>query len=129
MLFGSLFSCWFAPGQDSIGISGGVLGLLGFMLVLGIRFKEFFPPGFAGSFLTTLCAVGVIGLLASDYIDNAAHLGGCLAGMLAGAGFVKGRNFEVPLANSPVWRWSAHIGLGLLCVAGLATGLLMVGVL
>jgi membrane associated rhomboid family serine protease len=66
----------------SVGASGGLMGWLGFLLVFESLHRRLVPrPAsrrlLAGAVLT--CFVGLIGY---RFIDNAAHLGGMLAGML-----------------------------------------------
>ncbi|MES2659261.1 MAG: rhomboid family intramembrane serine protease [Verrucomicrobiota bacterium] len=69
----------------SVGASGGLMGWLGFLLVFETLHKALVPRRArrrlaAGVFLTAL--IGVIGY---RYIDNAAHAGGLLAGMIYAA--------------------------------------------
>jgi membrane associated rhomboid family serine protease len=69
----------------SIGASGGLMGLLGFLLVFESLHGRLVPRRarrrlIAGVLLT--CLIGVIGY---RFIDNAAHAGGLLAGMLYAA--------------------------------------------
>lgn len=87
-LVGSIFSVLFEP-VDSLGASGGVFALLGFLLVFGWRYRTVLPPKFAYGFLFSIGITFVYGFLLS-HIDNAAHLGGLLAGLLIGH-FATGR--------------------------------------
>ena len=66
----------------SVGASGGLMGWLGFLMVFETLHKQLVPRRArrrlaAGVFLTAL--IGVIGY---RYIDNAAHAGGLIAGMI-----------------------------------------------
>ncbi len=66
----------------TVGASGGLMGWLGFLLVFETLHKSLVPLSArrrlaAGVFLTAL-----IGLVGYRYVDNAAHAGGLLAGML-----------------------------------------------
>jgi len=66
----------------SVGASGGLMGWLGFLLVFETLHHRLVPISarrrlLAGVFLTVL-----IGLIGYRYIDNAAHIGGLVAGML-----------------------------------------------
>jgi len=72
-------------GATSVGASGGLMGWLGFLIVFETLHGRLVPrPArrrlFAGVLLTAL-----IGLLGYRFIDNAAHLGGLLAGMIYAA--------------------------------------------
>ncbi len=69
----------------SVGASGGLMGWLGFLLVFETLHKPLVPRRArrrlaAGVFLTAL-----IGIIGYRFIDNAAHAGGLLAGMLYAA--------------------------------------------
>lgn len=88
-LCGSVFSLLLMPNATSVGASGGLMGLVGFLAVLGYRRKEILPPGFFKSILMNICFMGVIGLVGFAIIDNAAHLGGLLAGAVCGMVFIK----------------------------------------
>ena len=68
----------------SIGASGGIMGLFGFIAVMGIRMKSYLPPKFMKSILVNISAIAVIGLIGYRFIDNAAHAGGLITGALLG---------------------------------------------
>jgi membrane associated rhomboid family serine protease len=72
-----------------VGASGGLMGLVGFLAVLGYRRKEILPSGFFKSILISICFMGVIGLVGFAVIDNAAHLGGLVAGVVFGLVLIK----------------------------------------
>lgn len=88
-LCGSVFSLLLMPNTTSVGASGGIMGLVGFLAVLGYRRKEMLPSSFFKSILMSICFMGVIGLVGFAVIDNAAHLGGLLAGAACGIVSIK----------------------------------------
>ncbi|PCJ62022.1 MAG: hypothetical protein COA79_04875 [Planctomycetota bacterium] len=77
---GSLASCFFSPFANSVGASGGILGLLGFLLGCSIKFRNFIPKDFFWAFLNPAMYIIIMGFAAKDVIDNAAHAGGFFMG-------------------------------------------------
>jgi rhomboid protease GluP len=73
----------------SAGASGALFGLVGVLFVFGIKYRRELPEGFKRAFGTGMLPVIminlVIGFLGSRFIDNAAHLGGLIAGCALGA--------------------------------------------
>ena len=82
-LAGSLFSLVLLP-ATSVGSSGGIMGLLGFLLALGYMRRGVLPGGIVRSLLSGVGTIFVVGLVGFMIIDNAAHLGGLLCGALLG---------------------------------------------
>ena len=86
----------------SAGASGALFGLMGVLFVFGIKFSRELPEGLKRAFGTGLLpTLGInlfIGYVARQYIDNAAHLGGLVAGM--GLGLAVG--YKRPGARGPV---------------------------
>jgi MYXO-CTERM domain-containing protein len=112
MLCGSVASVVFLPHKSSVGASGGIVGLLGFLAVLGHRRRRVLPEGFARSLLKGVVWLGLMGYIARDFIDNAAHGGGLVAGALLGLALVPAADGRLPLANPPRLR-----RLGAVCLA------------
>src|SRR5205085_5035586 len=69
----------------SVGASGALFGLIGVLFVFGIKFRHELPEGFKRAFgtgmLPTILLNIVIGYMV-PVIDNAAHMGGLVAGAL-----------------------------------------------
>ena len=69
----------------SAGASGALFGLIGVLFVFGIKFRHELPEGFKRAFGTGMIPTILINLFIGytiPFIDNAAHLGGFLAGAL-----------------------------------------------
>lgn len=81
---GSLFSLYLMPDTNSIGASGGIMGLLGFLIILGWRNRRELPPRFLNDFISIVAWTLLAGVAAWGLIDNAAHVGGFLVGCLIG---------------------------------------------
>lgn len=123
-LAGGLASWWWAPTTPSIGASGAIMGLAGFLVVLGARQRGVMPQrDFANAVLMCLLNSGVYGLVVAR-IDSAAHVGGALAGALI-AWIVVPRVIE-PFAidDAPALPARALGWAGALAVAGIAAGAL-----
>ncbi|WP_193213505.1 rhomboid family intramembrane serine protease [Luteolibacter marinus] len=69
----------------SIGASGGLMGLLGFLLVFETLHRSLVPQSSRLRLLAGVVLTGVIGFVFRHFIDNAAHIGGLLAGMVYAA--------------------------------------------
>ena len=95
-ILGSIFSLFFMPSQTSVGASGGIMGLIGFILIISIKFNEIIPRNLIKSMLNTIILVAIIGISASDIIDNAAHGGGLIGGIIIGLLLIKKRNNMIP---------------------------------
>lgn len=95
---GSLLS-WAASAQTSVGASGGILAVLSFLLVMGWRCRDQLPPDFGGALARSVGMIVLLGLLAWDAIDNAAHLGGAIASATVAFGVLRPQT-ALPLADS-----------------------------
>lgn len=79
-----------------MGASGGIMGLIGFMLVLAIRLRGVLPKQLMESMLEVIVIITLYGAFLWNIIDNAAHAGGLLGGILVGLIFIKRQDAEVP---------------------------------
>lgn len=81
VVLGSLASLEFSPAAASVGASGGILGCLGFLLVAAWKFRGIIPGYLGSSLIQTILVLAIFGLVGNEFIDNAAHAGGLLAGI------------------------------------------------
>jgi membrane associated rhomboid family serine protease len=113
-LSGSLWSLVLLPNTTSVGASGGIMGLLGFVLVLGWRHRQSFPHAIRRSLLISVAYIIVAGLLASQAIDNPAHVGGLIAGVILGMVFTRHHHVRIPDQVSPLVSFSSIIASGII---------------
>lgn len=70
--------------EPSVGASGALFGLVGVLFVFGLKYRRELPEGFKRAFgagmLPVILLNVAIGFLLRGVIDNAAHMGGLLAG-------------------------------------------------
>ncbi len=78
---GGLATFYWIPHKIAVGASGGLLGLLGFMLVFETLHRGLVPKPARRRLLAGVLLMVVIGFIGMSFIDNAAHAGGLLAGM------------------------------------------------
>jgi membrane associated rhomboid family serine protease len=104
----------------SAGASGALFGLIGVLFVFGLKFRHELPEGFKRAFgvgmLPTIFINLFIGFIARGYIDNAAHLGG----LLAGAALALLVGYKRPGARGKVtifWHILQVCALALVCVS------------
>lgn len=97
-LAGGAASLALPPDVASVGASGGLMGMFGFLLVMAYRRKRHLPEGFLRGLLINIALIGLVGAVAYQFIDNAAHGGGLLAGLLIGIAAVPG--------DERVWQWT-----------------------
>jgi membrane associated rhomboid family serine protease len=69
----------------SVGASGGLMGWLGFLLVFETLHQRLVPRRARRRLAAGVALTALIGLIGYRFIDNAAHAGGLLAGMLYAA--------------------------------------------
>lgn len=81
---GGIFSLVAMPDATSVGASGGIMGLIGYLAIYGSRRRSQLPPGFMRSMLINIGFVAAFGLVAYQVVDNFAHLGGLLVGVIYG---------------------------------------------
>ena len=81
---GSLCSLYFLPEGNSVGASGGIMGLFGYLAVYAFRRKRQLPPDFLKRILINIGFIAAFGLIAYQIIDNFAHLGGFIVGAIYG---------------------------------------------
>lgn len=84
ILTGSVASQFLNPSVFSVGASGGILGILGFIAVLAMRSPRLLPPEIMKWILMMILGVVVMGALAPGLIDNAGHAGGFIGGAILG---------------------------------------------
>lgn len=115
---GNFASCVFLPHGTSIGASGGILGLAGFLYALSRRRPTEVPAGYGPAARTTMVLTGVIGVIGYRFIDNAAHAGGALAGFLVGW-------LTVPRELPPLERSSEHHDDRVVAILGVAASVVL----
>lgn len=94
-LLGSAASVWWNPSVNSVGASGALFGVLGATFVFMLDRRNGVPVVVMKTHAASLAVFIVYGIangLTSSNIDNAAHLGGLVAGVVAGLMFTRGRS-------------------------------------
>ena len=81
---GSVFSVFLYPNTTSIGASGGIMGLLGFITIAAYFDRTRYSPKYFRHMIEAIVSTGLLGLFGFAFIDNAAHLGGLVGGLLLG---------------------------------------------
>jgi membrane associated rhomboid family serine protease len=103
----------------SAGASGALFGLIGVLFVFGIKFRHELPEGFKRAFGTGMIPTILINLFIGytiPYIDNAAHLGGFVAGALL-ALFVGYKRPGQRASVAVLWHVLQFVSLALVVVA------------
>ena len=85
MLSGGIASAYGLPTQAMVGASGGVMGLLGFLLVFERLHGRLVPKPASRRLSAALIFTFIIGFAGYSIIDNWAHGGGLVAGMVYAA--------------------------------------------
>ncbi len=120
-LAGGVASVVFLPDAASVGASGGLMGYLGFLAVLGMRRKAELPREYVKSIVFSLVMIAAVGIAVWNRIDNAAHAGGLLAGMVFGALRIP-REGPFPLASGPILRAVGALSVAVLAASAVGTG-------
>jgi MYXO-CTERM domain-containing protein len=107
--------------MDSVGSSGGLMGLFGFLGVMGWRRRHLMPPGFVRAVLVDVAVIAAMGVVGYQFIDNAAHAGGLAAGVLLGLLMVPTRG-TTPYWEPPRYiRRAGGVSLAILLLAAAGT--------
>lgn len=119
-LLGSAASLWWNPSVNSVGASGALFGVLGASLVFMLDRRNGVPMGVMKVHAISLSVFVVYGIangLAQTNIDNAAHLGGLLGGLLVGFALSRPLGSIAPM---PLARAAAGIAICTAAIVGLA---------
>ena len=81
---GGVLSLALAPTGISVGASGGIVGLIGYLAVYAFRRREFISPAFRKNLLVNIGFILVFGLVLYQTIDNFGHIGGLITGAVYG---------------------------------------------
>lgn len=92
-IVGNLLSLVLYPNVTSIGASGGIMGLLGWILALAFQLRRIIPQEFLKSLFLSVFFIAILGVICFDFIDNAGHFGGLAAGFLLG--YIQIRNSDL----------------------------------
>lgn len=84
-LGGSFLSVVTPPDVPSIGASGGIVGVIGFLFLFSRRRNELFPEGFRAATAAVFIGLITMGFINFWFIDNAGHAGGALTGIVLAA--------------------------------------------
>lgn len=92
-LGGSVVSYLFKPNSISVGASGAIFGLLGAMLIFGLKERDKIGKQYMKNILETIGLNVIIGITIPN-IDNFAHLGGLILGAITSFILFKKKNFK-----------------------------------
>ena len=123
-LGGSVFS-WCLLDATSIGASGGLMGMFGFLLAMGWQRRTVLPPDFFRNLVRGLGLMTLIGIVAWEIIDNAAHAGGLLTGAVFGWLVFRRADASLPLKPSKWLNLGGMVADGLFLAVALLTVYLM----
>ena len=124
-LAASAASYGWSGAEASVGASGGILGLFGFLAVMARRRRELMPAGFGRAIVTDIFVIAAIGVLGYGHVDNWAHAGGFVSGAFLGWLMIP-RGGRTPYWEpSPAIRILGDVALGLTLLAAIGTALVL----
>ena len=101
---GGLLSLYFRPENPSVGASGGIVGLLGYVTVYAFRRKRFISREFRKSLLINIGFLFVFGVVLFNVVDNYGHLGGLITGAVYGLIQIPSDEYVDPREARPITK-------------------------
>ena len=98
---GGLLSLYFLPDTVSVGASGGIVGLLGYITIYAFRRRRFISREFRKGLLINIGSLAVFGLILFNVVDNYGHLGGLITGAVYGLIQIPSNEYTDPRKASP----------------------------
>jgi membrane associated rhomboid family serine protease len=77
---GSVLTLLLNPVGISIGASGGIVGIIGFLAVYSFKRRQFISPEFRRNLIFNIGFILLYGFILSGIVDNYAHIGGLVTG-------------------------------------------------
>jgi membrane associated rhomboid family serine protease len=123
---GGLLSLYFLPDTISVGASGGIVGLLGYITVYAFRRRRFISAEFRKSLLINIGFLAVFGLVLFNVVDNYGHLGGLITGVVYGLLQIPSNEYVDPREARPITKIAGIIALAVFVMTCLVSILLIV---
>lgn len=79
---GAILSLILNPTGISVGASGGIVGIVGYLVVYSFKRREFISAAFRRGLLINIGIVLFYGFVLANSVDNFAHIGGLVAGAI-----------------------------------------------
>lgn len=127
VIVGAIFSLFLLPDAPSVGASGGIMGIIGYAAMLGYRRKWQMPPDFLKNMLINIGFIAAFGIVAYEFVDNFAHLGGLLTGVVYGFLQIPKSLEKDPRKVSAVADFFGMIAMGVFVFASILSILLLLG--
>lgn len=124
---GGLLSTLNYTNIPSVGASGGIMGLIGYLAIYGYRRKRQLPPDFLRNMLVNIGFIAAIGIFGYQVIDNLGHLGGLIVGLAYGFFTVPREISDNPRSMGAVTEGAGMIATGIVVFFSILTILLISG--
>lgn len=108
---GAILSLVVNPSGISVGASGGIIGLVGYLVVYSFKRREFISAEFRRSLIFNIGFILFYGFVLVQAVDNFAHIGGLVTGAIYALLLVPKDSYADPRASSPGLR-----AIGLTCL-------------
>ncbi|MBX3243303.1 MAG: rhomboid family intramembrane serine protease [Acidobacteria bacterium] len=116
---GNILSLIFLPDVPSVGASGGIIALVGYLAVYAFRRRQFVSPQFRKSLMMNIGFILVFGLVLYNVVDNYGHIGGLLAGAVYAFFQIPSDVYKDPRETGPVAQGAGMASLGVFIAASL----------
>jgi membrane associated rhomboid family serine protease len=110
---GGLLSLYFQPDGISVGASGGIVGLIGYLAVYAFRRRQFISREFRRSLLINIGFILIFGLVLYQVIDNFGHIGGLVTGAAYGRIQIPSDEYTDPRLAGTATRAAGFAALGI----------------
>ena len=125
LIAGGMASVQYSPATPTVGASGAILALLGFLVVFESLHRRLVPRSAQRRLAAGVVMTVVMGVLGFSFIDNAAHAGGFLAGAgYAWIAFPRSESVKRPRLSA-MERYVGAGALGILICSALGTAYLL----
>ena len=118
---GSFLSFIFLPETPSVGASGGIIGLLGYITVYSYKRRKLLTSALLKNMLFNIAFIGFIGVFILPNVDNYGHLGGLLAGALFGLIEIPSDLYKDPRESGKFLTYAGYASLGVILLTALLT--------
>jgi membrane associated rhomboid family serine protease len=126
VLGGGLLSLILAPDINSVGASGGIVGLISYLAVYAFRRRQFISAEFRKNLLINIGFILVFGLVLYQVIDNFGHIGGLITGATYGSIQISGNQFVDPRNAGTIAKIFGYIAIGIYVATSILTVLLLI---